>query len=69
MGLKPAVELGGGGTEIGPLGTFGLDLEYQVVDRLSIRAGASAWVLFSPLLGQMYMSSNLNLHYGVVVGF
>jgi hypothetical protein len=59
------LELGAGGTEIGPLGTFGLTVDYAPFDRWTIQAGASSWWLLSRYRQQWQSSINFNLHYGV----
>jgi hypothetical protein len=64
-----ALELGAGGTEIGPMGTFGVNAEVQLLDRLSLQFGTSSWLLLATYQGRMQSSVNFNLHLGAAVGF
>ncbi len=67
--FSTALELGVGGTQIGPLGTIGVQTEYHANQWLSATAGVSAWMLWTSLDGQIYTSTNLNIHYGIGIGF
>jgi hypothetical protein len=60
-----ALELGAGGTEIGPMGTFGLNAEIELMDRLSFQFGTSSWLLLATYRGRMQSSVNFNGHLGV----
>ncbi len=68
------LELGAGATMsetelLGPLGTFGVNLEYRPVDMLAVHVGASSWFLWTEYDGQIYTSTNLNGHIGFALGF
>jgi hypothetical protein len=72
--MTGSVELGAGGAMqhlrmIGPVATFGLNLEYRPIDLVSIQAGASSWLLWTDFRNQSYVSTNLNAHLGFAVGF
>lgn len=60
-----ALELGGGVTELGPIGTAGLNLEYRAADRVTFQAGVSSWLLWTSYRNQLHTSTNLNAHFGV----
>lgn len=58
------------GTDLlGPLGTFGLNMEYRPVDMLALQGGLSSWFLWTEQSGQIYTSTNLNAHLGFAIGF
>lgn len=59
------LELGIGGTELGPLGTAGLNLEYRVADRVTVQAGVSSWLLWTSFRNQLHTSTNVNAHFGI----
>jgi len=68
------VEFGGGatvagGTTLGPIGTFGLNMEYRPVDVIALHLGLSSWLLWTEHDGQVYTSTNLNGHMGIALGF
>jgi hypothetical protein len=67
--VATSVEFGGGGTSIGPFATLGMDLEYRVLDRVSVNGGLSSWFLFSQFRGQTNTSTNLNVHGGFAFRF
>lgn len=58
-------ELGLGGVEIGPIGTAGLNVEFQTTERVSLNAGVSSWLLWTSFRNQLHTSTNLNAHLGV----
>lgn len=60
-----ALELGGGFTQLGPIGTAGLNLEYRAADRVTFQAGVSSWLLWTSYRNQLHTSTNLNAHFGV----
>lgn len=60
-----SLELGAGGTEIGPIGTAGLNLEYSAADRVTVIAGLSSWLLWTSYRNQLHASTNLNAHVGI----
>lgn len=69
-----ALELGGGltaagGSALGPIGTFGLNVEYRPVDAIALHLGTSSWLLWTEHDGQIYTSTNLNGHLGIALGF
>jgi hypothetical protein len=63
-----ALELGIGGTKIGPMGTFGVNAEVELLDRLSLQFGTSSWLLLATYQGRMQSSVNFNLHLGASIG-
>ncbi len=72
--LSGGLEFGAGaaltGSDLlGPLGTFGLNLEYRPVDMLALQGGLSSWFLWTEQSGQIYTSTNLNAHLGFAIGF
>lgn len=69
-----ALELGGGlttasGAMLGPIGTFGVNVEYRPVDVIALHLGTSSWLLWTEHDGQIYTSTNLNGHLGIALGF
>jgi hypothetical protein len=54
---------------LGPIGTFGFNLEYRPSDLVAVHAGASTWVLWTEFRNQVFASTNLNAHLGFAVGF
>ncbi len=58
-------ELGLGGVEIGPIGTAGLNVEFQTTERVSLHGGISSWLLWTSYRNQLHTSTNLNAHFGV----
>ena len=60
-----ALELGAGGTEIGPMGTFGVNAEIEFLDRWSVHLGTSSWLLLATYQGRMQSSVNFNGHFGL----
>ncbi len=64
-----ALELGAGGTVVGPFVTLGLGLEYRAMDRVSMDLGVSSWLLWTKLEQQSIMSTNLNAHVGAAMWF
>jgi|GEM_PF-2385306 len=64
-----ALELGGGGTAVGPFVTLGLGMEYRAMDRISMDLGVSSWLLWTRLEQQSIMSTNLNAHVGAAMWF
>ncbi|HVZ40171.1 MAG TPA: hypothetical protein VHI13_12910 [Candidatus Kapabacteria bacterium] len=54
---------------VGPMASFGVNLEYRPIDRFSINVGTSAWMLWSQHLTSTVVSTNLNGHLGFAVGF
>jgi hypothetical protein len=69
MDLSASLEIGGGGTQIGPFGTLGLDLEYLPSNWIAIHAGASAWQIWTQIRNQSASSTNLNAYWGAAVRF
>ncbi|MBL7989707.1 MAG: hypothetical protein JNJ94_16725 [Chlorobi bacterium] len=63
--LSASVELGGGGTEIGPFGTAGVAMEYQAGERATLHAGLASWFLWTAFRDQLYTSTNLNGSIGI----
>jgi hypothetical protein len=64
-----SLELGGGGTVVGPFATVGLGLEYRALDRVSVDIGLDSWLLWTKLEQQAIMSTNLNAHVGAAMWF
>ena len=64
-----ALELGLGGTQIGPMGTFGVNAEVELLDRWSLQFGTSSWLLLATYQGRMQSSVNFNAHIGGAVRF
>ena len=64
-----SLELGGGGTAVGPFATVGLGLEYRALDRVSVDVGLSSCLLWTKLEQQAIMSTNLNAHVGAAMWF
>lgn len=60
-----SLELGAGATELGPIGTAGLNLEYEIAERLTLQGGVSSWLLWTSFRNQVHTSTNLNAHIGV----
>lgn len=69
MDLTASLELGGGGTQIGPFGTLGLDLEYLPSNWVSIHTGVSAWQIWTQIRNQTNSSTNLNAYWGAAIRF
>lgn len=72
--LTGALELGAGlatsqWRPVGPIASFGVNLEYRPIDRFSINLGSSAWMLWSQHATSTIVSTNLNAHLGFAVGF
>lgn len=63
--LSASLELGGGGTEIGPFGTAGVAMEYHAGERATLHAGLSSWFLWTAFRDQLYTSTNLNGSIGI----
>lgn len=68
-GFAGGVELGAGGTAVGPFATIGLVAEYRPIDVLSMDLGVASWMLFSQLDAQNVVSANLNAHIGASIWF
>ncbi len=64
-----SIEIGGGGTEIGPFVSLGLDAEWRPIDLVSVHGGASSWLMWSAAQLQTSLSSNLNGYMGVSYWF
>ena len=69
MNLAGALEIGAGGTQIGPFGTVGFNLEYIPSDFISVNVGVSAWQLWTQIRNQTNTSTNLNAYWGAAVRF
>ncbi len=65
--ITGTAEIGGGGTELGPVGTIGLGLEYGISDHLRINGGITSWLLWTSFRGQLHTSTNLNGHLGISI--
>lgn len=63
-GFSGDLELGAGGTMIGPFATIGLATEYRPIENISVGLGVSAWLLWSQFEAQNVLSANLNGHFG-----
>lgn len=63
--ISASLELGGGGTEVGPFGTAGLAIEYHAGERATLHAGLSSWLLWTTFRDQLYTSTNLNGSIGI----
>ncbi|MCE7935633.1 MAG: hypothetical protein DYG96_13735 [Chlorobi bacterium CHB2] len=63
--LNASLELGGGGTQIGPFGTAGVAMEYRAGERATLHAGVSSWFLWTKFRDQLYTSTNLNGSIGI----
>lgn len=68
-GVGGGLELGGGGTSVGPFATIGLSAEYRPIDVISVDLGLSSWILWSQLEAQNVISANLNGHIGISAWF
>lgn len=64
-----SLELGGGGTEVGPFLSLGLDAEWRPIDLVSVHGGASSWLMWSGAQLQTSLSSNINGYMGVSYWF
>lgn len=72
--LSGAIELGAGVAvsrfqAVGPIATFGTNLEYRPIDMLSLQVGVSGWMLWGQYRSQAITSTNLNGHLGFAIGF
>jgi hypothetical protein len=67
--LKGLLEVGGGYSEVGGFGTVGLNLEYRPYDQIAFHAGASTWLLWTEFNDAVDLSTNVNAHLGVMLGF
>ncbi len=72
--LSGAIELGAGVAvsrfqAVGPIATFGTNLEYRPIDMISLQAGVSGWMLWGQYRQQAITSTNLNAHLGFAIGF
>ncbi len=54
---------------IGPIATFGINVEYRPIERVAIHGGASSWLLWTQFASQTYVSTNMNAHLGFAIGF
>ncbi|MGE3801348.1 MAG: hypothetical protein AB7H80_10030 [Candidatus Kapaibacterium sp.] len=62
-----SAEIGGGGTELGPLGTIGLGVEYNLSKRVTLGGGVTSWLLWTSFKNQLHTSTNLTGHIGIYV--
>ncbi len=68
-GFSGGLELGAGGTVVGPFATIGLSGEYRPIESVSVGLGMSTWLLWSQLETQNVLSANLNGHIGASFWF
>jgi hypothetical protein len=66
--FRGSLEMGGGGTAIGPMGTLGLTAEWGT-GPITVATGVSGWMLWSGLSEEIYTSTNLNAFMGFGVTF
>ena len=64
-----SLEIGGGGTALGPMATLGASAEWRPAAALSVDGGIAAWMQWSQFRTSTYMSGNLNAHLGVAYWF
>ncbi|MCB0714094.1 MAG: hypothetical protein KDD67_17345 [Ignavibacteriae bacterium] len=62
-----SAEIGGGGTELGPIGTIGLGVEYSLSNRVTLGGGVTSWLLWTSFKNQLHTSTNLTGHIGIYV--
>lgn len=72
--MSGSIELGAGVAvsrfqAVGPIATFGTNLEYRPIDMISLQAGLSGWMLWGQYRSQAITSTNLNGHLGFAIGF
>lgn len=68
-GFSGGLELGAGGTLVGPFATIGLGGEYRPIESISVGLGMSTWLLWSQLETQNVLSANLNGYLGASFWF
>ena len=61
------VEIGAGGTEIGPIGTIGIGVDYKISDHITVQGGLSSWLLWTSFRNQLHTSTNVNAHFGIAI--
>lgn len=69
MDLGTSIELGAGGTVIGPLATAGVNAQWAPTDRIVINGGVSIWMLATGLEEEIYTSYNFNPYLGFAIVF
>lgn len=73
--ISGSLELGAGGTRIGPILTVGSNLEaasdasFGPFDGIATHIGISSWILWSQTGGRTYASTNLNVQIGAALRF
>lgn len=63
--FSASFELGLGGMELGPIGTAGINMEFQTTEHVRLQGGISSWLLWTSYRNQLHTSTNLNAHVGV----
>lgn len=67
--LAGLLEVGGGYSGAGGFGTVGVNVEFRPTRQVAVHAGASSWLLWTRYNDAVNLSTNLNAHLGVMIGF